>query len=121
MGKQINAIQAPPGLEPVPRRRSYNISVDMPSELYESLQKQEKIFNELEFNKEKMPVKEMEKEIFYNQIDKDQVDKQSLKIFCYDDSEISTTRGSEVSFSDNTPGHYSPNLNQELKDIPYLQ
>jgi len=119
--KQINAIQAPPGLEPVPRRRSYNISVDMPSELYESLQKQEKIFNELEFNQEKMPVKEMEKEIFYNQIDKEQVDKQSLKIFCYDDSEISTKRGSEVSFSDNTSLHYSTNLNNELKDIPYLQ
>jgi len=117
----INAIQAPPGLEPVPRRKSYDISKDMPADLYESLQKQEKILSELEFNKEKMPVKEMEKEIFYNPKDKSQVDIQSLKIFCYDENEVSTRRGSEVSFSDNTPRHYSPNLDKELKDIPYLQ
>lgn len=38
--KQINSIQAPPGLEPVPERRK---SHDMPSELYDSLQNQEMI------------------------------------------------------------------------------
>jgi len=92
----------------------------MPSELYESLQKQEQIFNELEFNK-KLPINDMEKEILDNQKDKDQVDRQSLKIFCYDDSEVSTRRGSETSFSDNTTRNYSPNLNKELVNMPYLQ
>jgi len=36
--KQINSIQAPPGLEPVPKRRK---SHEMPSELYDSLKNQE--------------------------------------------------------------------------------
>jgi len=99
--KQINAVQAPPGLEPVPRRTSF-----MSSELYDSLKKQQMIYNELAQNNEKMPFEQMQKEIFYNQVEKNQVDKESLKIFCYDDSEKSTRIGSEISLSENEPRDY---------------
>merc|ERR1712166_500935 len=94
--KQINAVQAPPGLEPVPRRTSF-----MSSELYDSLKKQQMIYNELAQNNEKMPFEQMQKEIFYNQVEKTQIDKESLKIFCYDDSEKSPRIGSEISLSEN--------------------
>jgi len=113
--KQINSIQAPPGLEPVPeRRKSYN----MPSELYDSLQNQEMILNQLTFNNVEMPFREIDKELFYNKACKDQVDRKSLEIFLSKNedcqNETSTRKGSESSESEDQDLEYNADLNREL-------
>jgi len=105
-------VQAPPGLQPK-RKNSYQHIDSMSDFLFDSLHKQELIISDLEKNKEELPLKQIEQELLINQ-----VDRQALKIFCYDESDILVKR--KVNSCSSEANNEQVNVMQQLEDFPYI-